>query len=1241
MRISIGIAFMMMMAVLIPMAGAADIENFYVDLPTRSILTVGADGMYDTIQDAVDNASSGDTVHIYSGIYNESVYVNKSLTLMGNGSTETILNGSESGDGFTIYLNGTGIAGDRFSVNGMNIENGKSNSSFGLIAVDVEYLDIIDDKFVGFGSDLKDSVNSAVHISKSAGVTVENCYFDIGSNAGGISIVDSNQIVVNKCSIYSNRGGIILSGSDNSHIRDNTIFSGNGITLIDGCMNNTIEENYMRAMTGLNYDWSKYSGWGIGLFNDCDENQIHDNEVRMALKGISINNGSDDNILLFNKIWHNDFGVVFNDHHSVNKQYAVCSNNLVENNTIIYNDYGIVANKTDELEVDWCEIMHGKYGMTGEDSTNFYLHNSTIRNWTIGFLMSDSSWGSVKWNLFHRCSDVAMTVYWDVKPVEHMRIYGNAFVLNGGSGATYDPDHKQAYAGEGVDCQFDDGSSIGNYWSDWTTPDNNSDGVVDKPYHTGWKYDEDVVDNYPIVDFPFGIMMEPVITTKSLPPAYKGKGYSHYIEVVDPDTDREDLQWSFESNASWSWAIIVSDGGYLSISPGWSVAGSYWVLITVTDGIWTDEVNLTLQVLDSNKPPVITTTNVLSATEDKLYSVDYDAVDDDPITWGIVTDAGWLEMNSTTGYLHGMPQQKDVGTHKVKVVVTDGYLTNSTEFNLTVKNVNDAPEIGGDASTEIVYDPALKKYVRKKIDLYTVEDSFMSYHFNAYDEDGDKLTWTISTGPSFLSMKSVHDPVSKESDMYLNGTPRNSDVSKHVVTINVSDGNGGMAETVFNLTVNNTNDPPSITTSDVTSATENVSYSVDYDAKDVDPTNDTMSWSLLTNATFLSISKSTGILSGTPGQTDSGSYWVNVSVSDGKGGSDFSNFTLHVGAVNLPPSMKSKMADITIDEDSDDTKIDLKEIFIDPDGDDISFTSESFEGVTIYIDENWIAYIIPDPDWAGQGIITIHANDGKETSSASFAISVRNVNDAPRSAHITLSSPSFVEGGEQTIHGTSFDPDLIYGDVLNYSWYIDGELVGYGEILNLDLSAGEYALLLRVTDLRGEMIEETINIVVEKGPAIPPEPDGDLIEYIAAVIILVVAVVIILGLIAYRRRERSKDDRMTDPGMGGSPPPSYMPDPHGMGPGTEIPVPITVGEIPSMEGGMMTSGRLDDDDISVMDHPGHDMIDEIYLLASSLESSGDEDMETADILGELEGRMRNGEISRDLYDELYDTLSEE
>jgi len=51
-------------------------------------------GNYTKIQDAIDNASDGDIVFIYSGFYHESIIINKSISVFGEESNTTIIDGN-------------------------------------------------------------------------------------------------------------------------------------------------------------------------------------------------------------------------------------------------------------------------------------------------------------------------------------------------------------------------------------------------------------------------------------------------------------------------------------------------------------------------------------------------------------------------------------------------------------------------------------------------------------------------------------------------------------------------------------------------------------------------------------------------------------------------------------------------------------------------------------------------------------------------------------------------------------------------------------------------------------------------------------------------------------------------------------------------------------------------------------------------------------------------------------------
>ena len=72
-------------------------------IPKNSIqpsqwLYVGGNGPgnYSTIQAAIENATHGDTIYVYQGIYQEYITIDKQITLIGQQKNHTIINATDS-----------------------------------------------------------------------------------------------------------------------------------------------------------------------------------------------------------------------------------------------------------------------------------------------------------------------------------------------------------------------------------------------------------------------------------------------------------------------------------------------------------------------------------------------------------------------------------------------------------------------------------------------------------------------------------------------------------------------------------------------------------------------------------------------------------------------------------------------------------------------------------------------------------------------------------------------------------------------------------------------------------------------------------------------------------------------------------------------------------------------------------------------------------------------------------------
>jgi len=516
---------------------------------------------------------------------------------------------------------------------------------------------------------------------------------------------------------------------------------------------------------------------------------------------------------------------------------------------------------------------------------------------------------------------------------------------------------------------------------------------------------------------------------------------SYDVSISDYPSANREKSIGYSTNAS-SWLTWNETKRTFSGTPTNAEVGSYWLNISAEDlcgGIgW---MNVTFEILNVNDPPVITTKDVLVAPEDAQYVVNYEAEDIDPtndtLTWDMNTTAEWLEMNATTGWLNGTPTNDHVGAYLVNISVTDGHGgVDVTSFMLVVQNTNDDPVI-------------------TTIDTETVdEDAGYSVHYQATDVDptGAVFTWDLVTDAPWLTM----------TENNLHGMPGNEHVGTFQVNVNVSDGNGGTASTNFMVTVTNVNDPPSMITAGVLTATEDVAYSVDYEAMDVDPSDDTLTWGLETEAAWLDIDPATGVLSGTPTNDDVGSAMVTVSVSDGLGGEDATTFLLRVLNVNDPPAMTTEFQGSTMEDETYIVLLSANDE--DPTMDDMVWSLET--------DADWLAILgaqlwgVPANGDVGNYSVTVTVKDGRGgTDSVAYALVVLNVNDPPV---IVSSPPNTIVGDSYSFTMEAVDPDA--GDTLEWSIEPSGWL-------SIDSESGEMA----GTPGEDDVGDSTVTVTVSDG----------------------------------------------------------------------------------------------------------------------------------------------------------------
>ena len=112
----------------------------------------------------------------------------------------------------------------------------------------------------------------------------------------------------------------------------------------------------------------------------------------------------------------------------------------------------------------------------------------------------------------------------------------------------------------------------------------------------------------------------------------------------------------------------------------------------------TDQKTFNLIVNNTNDVPILEAIPDAVRDQDsvsyQLTATDVDAnVTNETLTYEAVNTPDWMNVSSS-GLITGTPSNDDVGSHSVTVLVRDSAgATDTQTFNLTVDNVNDAPQI--------------------------------------------------------------------------------------------------------------------------------------------------------------------------------------------------------------------------------------------------------------------------------------------------------------------------------------------------------------------------------------------------------------------------------------------------------------------------------------------------------------------------------------------------------------------
>ncbi len=250
---AVGIIFLFVWSCIISVPAKSIAKSFQPTVRENWLYVGGSGpGNYTRIQDAIDNASEGDNVFVYSGWYNESILINKSIILSGQDRDTTIITGGE--DSEVIRIQESDVEFKRFTIQKHNETN------------------II-------GIMISDCWSSHIYEN-----TVKSCYF-------GILVTESESLIVSNNTILDCSYGIVNVITGNVTITDNRI-DGNG----EGSgieVQATMFKNYIKRNTITN------NSLGINLlftfFTIVQENNFLENQQQAFF------------ISSFFSVWHQNY----------------------------------------------------------------------------------------------------------------------------------------------------------------------------------------------------------------------------------------------------------------------------------------------------------------------------------------------------------------------------------------------------------------------------------------------------------------------------------------------------------------------------------------------------------------------------------------------------------------------------------------------------------------------------------------------------------------------------------------------------------------------------------------------------------------------------------------------------------------------------------------------------------------------------------------------------------------------
>ncbi|VVB85693.1 Cell surface glycoprotein [uncultured archaeon] len=456
-----------------------------------STLTVNASSgeNYTNIQDAINNASVGDTILVYSGTYYENVNVNKQLILRGidNGGGKPVVDANGSGSAINLEAGNSTLEGF-MAVNASIINGGiRVNSGNNIISNNSASKNYQGIYLTYFGNN--STLSGNVASNNLCGI----CLLSSGNNTLTNNLMTGNNVnfqleglsdsqfdnEIDTSNLVNGRPIFYVKGAANS-VYDSSINAGTFYCI--SCINVTIKEMNLNSNSAGIYFWNTSSSRiqnvsasnsysGLSLISSNNNTLTNNNASNNHANGIDLFS-SNNNTISGNILMHNNVGIYLDS----------SSNNMLNSTISSYNYEGISMYNSNNNTLRSNNFSYNYDGiwLYGNDpwinTNNTFKENIVLYNTEYGIVLLESPDNSIYNNVFNNTQNAGFSTIlkytntWNITKTPGTNIIGGPYL--GGNFWGYP-----------------NGSGFSQKCSD-----SNKDGICDLPY----TLDSSNIDNLPL-----------------------------------------------------------------------------------------------------------------------------------------------------------------------------------------------------------------------------------------------------------------------------------------------------------------------------------------------------------------------------------------------------------------------------------------------------------------------------------------------------------------------------------------------------------------------------------------------------------------------------------------------------------------------------------------------------------------------------------------------------------------------